>query len=221
MKKIYCGILTLLFLTGSASVASATYMADVSYDYIDNGGGDYLFSFTVSNTSTDLDSSGLGFFYINFDADSDYDSYTSLTWEESNFWFADTYVPYHYFGFDEPGGVWADDAVVFGGTGGLGQGESATYAVSFSYSGTLDPWEQNFSWGAEFGANFDGTGIWVDADLNGIEDPAIDYYIMGGTYGVMSYSSIVPPTPTPEPGTMMLFGSGLVGFASMRRKRKA
>lgn len=56
-------------LLGSAVQASATYRANISYDFQGNGGGNYTFDFAVSNNSDGADTGTLVYFFIDSDAD--------------------------------------------------------------------------------------------------------------------------------------------------------
>lgn len=190
-----------------ATIAPATYMANISYDYVDNGSGNYTFNFTVSNTSTDLSTAPLDFIMIDFDADS-FGSYANFFWANDNGWYPEAFVYDPSYSGLLPGGVTADDAIVFGGVGGIGQGNSLSgFEVQFDYSGSFHPSNQLFSFIADFGTNLDNNGI----DMGG-------YWVIDEVFGETNYVGENATTPTPEPATMILLGVGLVILAGFGRR---
>ncbi len=214
MKRVRLSFLILLFIVFLFSDAMATYMADITYDYANHGGGNYTFNFKVYNTSTGADTGGLDFFLINFDADADDSLYSNLAWTADNGWFTGAFEYDPGFG-GLPALVFADDSIFGSGGGGIAQGSSlGGFKVNFDYSGALLPGDQLFSWHTEFGTNLDGNGLPIG------EDPTNpDYWIMGSADGATRYvSSDGGGTDVPEPSTMLLLGSGLVGVYAMRRK---
>jgi hypothetical protein len=49
----------------------------------------------------------------------------------------------------------------------------------------------------------------------------VNYLFTGGALTPVSFDGSLTVAPVPEPGTMVLLGSGLVGFLGFRRRRKA
>ena len=207
MKKTVIVLLTLLFLAFGVSGASATYIGDISYDYV-NTGGNYTFTFTVNNNSTDLDNGGLDYFQIDFDADSDLSLYSNIAWTGNNGWIVAAEQYDSAFG-TIPGVVWADDSV-FGSNGGaIAQGNSlGVFSVNGYYSVSIDPKQQLFSWYANFGTSEENNG---GTDLGG-------YWVLGEDYGTTRYEPLGPQA-VPEPATMLLLCTGIVGLFGIGRKK--
>lgn len=197
MKKFKVFFLVLMFMVFLFSDAMATYIADISYDYIANGGGNYTFNFNVRNTSTGGDTGRLDFFNIYFDADADISRYSGINWIADNGWYSEAGDPDLSFG-GLPGYALADDSVLVGGGGGIGQGGSlAGFSVNFGYSGALSPTAQLFNFNAQFGT--DATGN-----------------ILGSYDGTTRYEDT---GVIPEPSTFLLIGAGLVGIYAARKRK--
>ena len=149
ITKLKIILLSIVFMFFGISGASATYMADITYDYVDNGGGNYTFTYTVNNISDGSDTGGLDYFEISFDADAGLTNYDNLTWTNGKGWWTDAADSDDSFGA-LPGFVLADDSIFGSGGGGIAQGASvAGFSVKFDYSGALLPDEQLFAIGRE------------------------------------------------------------------------
>jgi len=191
-----------------AGSAWGTYLADITYDYTDNGGGNFTFDFTVYNTSTSPDTGALDYFEIYFDADPAFANYSSLNWTDDNGWFASAFEYDPAFG-TLSAAVSADDAAVFGGSGGIAQGASlGGFKVKFDYSGSLAPTDQLFGYWVNFGT--------YETNV----DPYYDF--LGDYEGTTRYVQGAPdePPPVPEPTTVLLFSVGILGLAGFSRRRK-
>jgi hypothetical protein len=82
-KRIMILLMMSAFLVFSAGNAMTLLMADIAYDYTDNGGGNYAFDFTVRNNSYEPSMSDL--FGIEFDADV-ITNYSNITWNNDQGW---------------------------------------------------------------------------------------------------------------------------------------
>lgn len=205
-SKTVCFLGMIFFMTVSSSWAA--YMADISYDYTAIAGG-YALTFKVENNSTGLDTGSLDYFEISFDSGGmpAYGDYSDITWLNTKAWNG-LVAPFDPAFAHVPAAVTADDALIFGGSGGIAKGASiGGFKVSFKYAGAIDPKLFNFSWRAEFGTNDQQQGI----DQGG-------YYVLGLDRGNINYVPGTPPT-VPEPATMVLFGLGLLGVAGIGRKK--
>jgi hypothetical protein len=76
---------------------------------------------------------------------------------------------------------------------------------------------------SQFSPNTNATGGfvgWEGLDQDGYSETSFDSHSNGGPNGVLAniYVGTPPPiTGTPEPGTLLLLGTGLIGFAGLRK----
>lgn len=198
--------LVITFLLLSVPSAFAIYSADFTYD-ITQSGTTYTYTFNIENTSTDSSTANLDFFMLDLDADG-LEKYSNVAWSNTNFWWENAYEYDPSFG-GLPAGVDADDSLPFGGSGGIAQGDSLSgFQFSFDYTGVLTAADQVFSWTADFGTS--------DTDNGGIDMGG--YWVAEEIFGPTTYSPA--STPAPEPGTFLLLGLGLLGFAGKSCRKK-
>lgn len=212
-------VAALPLLCAFSAPAFAAYMADITYDYTANGGGNYTFDFTVNNTSTGASTGALDFFEITFDAP-DIAQFSNIAWVDSKTWFSDAFQYSPAFS-TVPGSVIADDSLFGSNHGGIAQGASlGLFRVSFDYGGAFDPTGQTWAWLVNFGtSDTDNGGTLVDPD--GTPSSGDEYWILGEAAGRIRYVPAGPgPTPTPAPGVLWLLGIGLVGLGAVRRRQR-
>jgi len=202
MKKLIVMLFT-VYSTLLASAAWATPFADITYDYTQSG-STYTFNLTVKNTYT----SNLDFFLINLDADADTTLYTNIAWNNGRGWTTAEFQDDTAFG-GIPGVVMADDALIFGGTGGIASGATLSgFTFQFDYTGSILPVNQTFSYLASFGTYED------QANPNG-------YSTLYDETGTISYFHQDNNNPVPEPGTILLLGAGIAGMGLYLRRRRS
>jgi len=202
-KKYGVGVLSAMVFGLSAGMASATYMADITYDYTQSGSS-YFFDFTVKNTSTEASTAGLDYFTINFDDDQVFSRYVSISWVNDNGWDSSVFQYDPAFGENVvAGSVLADDSFFGSNGGGLAQGSSEVFRVSFDYTGSIGADAHVFSWEADFGT--------YETQV----DPFYD--VEGSSCGTVRYADT--GNPVPEPGTLLLVGTGLAGLIGATRRK--
>ena len=187
---------------GLTGPAFATYMADISYTFTDNGGGNFTFDFLVANTSTGASTAPLDFFDVFFDADNPA-LYSNVSVLADNGWLASAFENDPLPG-GEAGGASFDAFQATPMLPGIAQGDSlGGFLVNFDYVGSLDPTEHAFFWLADFGTNFDGNGIQINSGP--------DVWVLGTVEGATR-------ARVPAPGTLALLGLGFLGLGAIRRR---
>lgn len=196
MKKIVFSLVVYLIACGSAWAT----ISDFTYDYTVTG-NTYTFELTVINNHPSFN---LDFFLIELDADADISLYSNVAWVNDKGWTSAEAEYDPAFG-TIPAAIFADDATIFGGNGGIAPSATLSgFKFKFDYTGSVLPTMQNFSFLAEYDTH------WVT--------PGQDYAPSFVETGNLVYVHTEPHV-VPEPNTLIFFGIGLAGMGFYLRRK--